>query len=241
MNHLRPPLLLLLALSACGAREEGLQLHLQLALRPVGDAQVEGTTRHFTTDGGDRISLSRAHVTLSSVELFPCATSSARRWWHWLSPLGTAHAHSTSSPRRLGVPHVLGLEQPDGEVRVLGTLRPPPGSYCRARLVFGPADADAEGLATAGADMEGKTLLLEGELLPAGGGSAQPFRLEGNGLASIELSLEGLSLDEDTPKASRTIHLAYDRWLDGVALATAGAADQVLRNLAESATMEPSP
>ncbi|QRO02089.1 hypothetical protein JRI60_25295 [Archangium violaceum] len=235
--HLSPALLLL-ALCACGSREEGIQLHLDLALRPSGTAVSENATRSFTNDRGERITLTRAYVTLSSVEIFPCPTTSAWRWLRLLSPIGTAEAHETSSPRKLGVPHVSGLERPDGEALALGTLQPPPGSYCRARLVFSPADADAEGLPT-GASMEGKTLLLEGEVLPTGGGAARPFRLETNGLANAEVSLEGLSLTQDAPEASRTVQLAYDKWLDGVDPTSAGATEQVLKNLASSATLGP--
>lgn len=230
--------LLLLALCACGAREEGVRLHLGLDLRPSHPTLVEGSVRQFTNDRGDRITLNRAHVTLGSVEIFPCQTSSAWRWLRALSPIGTAQAHEANTPRRLGIPHVNGLELPDGELKALGTLEPPPGSYCRARLVFAPADADAEGL-TPAADMEGRTLLLEGRFLPASGGPEQSFRLESASLTNAELRLEGLSLTPDALEASRTLHLAYDLWLDGVDPTSPGAAEQVLRNVAHSATIGP--
>ncbi|PTL80886.1 hypothetical protein [Vitiosangium sp. GDMCC 1.1324] len=236
MKH--TPALILLALCACGSREEGIRLHLELELHAARGAQVEGSVRQFTNDRGDHITLTRAHVTLSSVEIFPCQTSSAWRWLRMLSPIGTAEAHEAGSPRRLGTPHVSALELSDGEPLELGTLQPPPGSYCRARLVFAPADADAEGL-TAGMDMEGKTLLLEGQLLPSSGGPARTFRVESANLANAELWLEGLSLSEDALEASRTIHLAYDRWLDGVDPTSEGAAEQVLHNVASSATIGP--
>jgi hypothetical protein len=117
-------------------------------------------------------------------------------------------------------------------------LEPPPGNYCRARLVFAPADADAEGL-TPEVDMEGRTLLLEGRVLPATGGPEQPFRLESASLTNAELWLEGLALTPDALEASRTLHLAYDRWLDGMDPTSPGAAEQVLRNVAGSATIGP--
>lgn len=229
--------LLLLALGACGSREEGTQLHLRLAFQPTREISAAGTVRQFTTAQGDRITLSRASLTLHSVEIFPCETS-AWRWLRRLSPIGTAEAHEAGSPRRLGVPHVRGLEQPDGEGLELGTLHPPPGSYCRARLVFAPADADAEGLSDQ-ADMEGRTLRLEGEWFPAGGGSARPFVLETNSLANAEVALEGLSLTPDALEARRTILLAYDRWLDGVDPTSEAAAEQVLRNVTRAATLPP--
>ncbi|MFY0522529.1 hypothetical protein ACN28I_04735 [Archangium gephyra] len=238
MTSRSAPVLLLLALCACGAREEGIRLHLGLDFRPTSPALAEGFARQFTNSQGDRITLDRAHITLSSVEIIPCQTSSAWRWLRRLSPIGTAEAHEANTPRRLGTPHVSGLERPDGEPWALGTLQPPPGSYCRARLVFAPADADAEGL-TPGVDMEGRTLLLEGRVLPASGGPERPFRLESASLTNAEVWLEGLSLTPDALEASRTLHLAYDRWLDGVDPASPGAAEQVLRNVAGSATIGP--
>lgn len=236
MKHL--PALVLLALCACGSREEGIRLHLALQLRPARQVQSEGSTRQFTTAQGAQLTLTRAHVTLSSVEIFPCQTSSAWRWLRLLSPIGTAEAHEAGSPRRLGIPHVSGLELADGEALALGTLEPPPGSYCRARLVFAPADEDAEGLAP-GMDMEGKTLLLEGQLVPSGGGPARNFHVETPSLMNAEVWLEGLALTPDALEASRTLHLAYDTWLDGVDLASPEAAEQVLRNVASSATIGP--
>jgi hypothetical protein len=232
------PVLLLLALCACGAREEGTRLHLGLDFRPARQTWAEGSARQFTNDRGDRITLERAHVTLGSVEIIPCQTSSAWRWLRALSPIGTAEAHEANTPRRLGTPHVSGLGLADGEPKVLGTLEPPPGNYCRARLVFAPADADAEGL-TPEVDMEGRTLLLEGRVLPANGGPEQPFRLESASLTNAELWLEGLALTPDALEATRTLHLAYDRWLDGVDPTSPGAAEQVLRNVAGSATIGP--
>ena len=230
--------LLLVALGGCGEREEGVQLHLRLDLRPEREASTASTARQFTTPQGARITLNRAAFTLSSVEIFPCETSSAWRWPRWLSLVATAEAHELGSPRLLGVPHVSGLELPDGQALELGTLHPPPGSYCRARLIFAPADEDAEGLSTQ-QDMEGRTLLLEGESAPASGQPARPFHLETPTLINAEVRLEGLSLTPDALEASRTIHLAYDRWLDGVDPTSEGAAEQVLRNVAASVTLAP--
>jgi hypothetical protein len=233
-------LALLSALTGCGSREEGLRLHLGLVHRAGRGAQVEGSSRHFTNDRGERITLSRAYLTVSSVELIACPSLSTWRWLSRLSPVGTAHAHSESSPRRLGTPHVSSLERPDGELLVLGTLRPPPAAYCRARLVLGPADADAEG-EPAQAGMVGKTLRLEGTFAPATGEPVQPFTLESSAVANAELPLEALHLSEETPESHQLITLAYDRWLDGLSPLEPGAAAQALRNAAASAQVAPSP
>lgn len=238
------PLLCLWTLCACGAREDGTRLHLGLDFRPTLPVGAQGASREFLTNGGDRITLRRAHVTLSSVELFACQTSTAWRWLRALSPVGTAEAHTEGSPRKLGTPHVVGPGAgpglADAEVRTLGTLHPPPGRYCRAHLVFAPADADAEGLGQ-GPDMVGKTLRLEGEWAPAGGGAARPFVLESTGVLNADVALEGLELTPEALEASRTLHLAYDRWLEGVDLAAGGdaATERALRNVAGSASAGP--
>jgi hypothetical protein len=235
-----PLLVLLLALTGCGWREEGLRLQLSLAHHAARGAQVEGASRHFTTEAGDRVTLSRAYLTLSSVELIPCQASSAWRWLRQLSPVGTAQAHSESSPKRLGTPHVSSLARSDGEALELGTLYPPPAAYCRARLVFGPADADAQGEPLP-VGMVGKTLLLEGSLVSATGGPVQPFTLESSGVVNAELPLEALRLSEESPEAHLLITLAYDHWLEGLSCLTPEAAAQALRNVAASATIAPSP
>jgi hypothetical protein len=231
---------LVLLLTGCGSREEGLRLHLGLAYHSARGAQVDGSARHFTNDRGERITLSRAYLTVSSVELIPCPTLSAWRWLSQLSPVGTAEAHSETNPRRLGTPHVSSLELPDEEVLALGTLHPPPATYCRVRLTLGPADADAEGEPSQ-VGMEGKSLLLEGTLVPATGEPAQPFHLESSAVSSAELPLELLTLSQESPESHQRITLAYDRWLDGLSPLAAGASDQALRNVAASAAMAPLP
>ena len=149
-----------------------MRLHLGLVLKSVrGAEQGEGATRTFFTVQGHRVTLTRAYVTLQSVELRPCPrTTRAWRWLRALSPIGTAEAHTVTNPLRLGTPHVSGLSQVEAAALELGTLQPPPGSYCTVFPVFAPADSDAEGLPS-DVNMTGQTLLLEGEVVPASGGA----------------------------------------------------------------------
>jgi hypothetical protein len=231
---------LLWALTGCGWREEGMRLTLGLAHHAERGVRIESGSRAFTTDRGELITLSRAYLTVSSVELIPCPAPSAWRWLRQLSPVGTAYAHSEPNPRRLGTPHVISLERADGEPLELGTVRPPPATYCRALVVFAPADADAEGELPRGG-MTGKTLLLEGTAAAAAGEPARPFFLESNASATVELPLEALRLSEESPESRQLMTLAYDRWLDGLSPLEPGAASQALRNAATSATLAPSP
>ncbi|RKG85529.1 hypothetical protein [Corallococcus terminator] len=231
----------LCGLGGCGERVDGVHVTLGLEHRATSHGvEASGGERSFTRTDGQTLTLTRGYVTLGSVELKPCEEALGWRLLRAVSPIGTAHAHSTGSPRLLGTPHVSGLERPDGNVLTLGTLRPAPGRYCRARLTFEPADTDAEGLALAadsGVDMVGRTLWLEGTRVPAGGGEPQPFRLVTSNIASVEVVLDGLTLSEEEPVAERTFVLAWDRWLASVDLESQGAAATVLDTVARSVAM----
>lgn len=214
-----------------------MRLHLGLVLKSVrGAEQGEGAARTFFTVQGHRITLTRAYVTVQSVDIRPCPrTTRAWRWLRALSPIGTAEAHTATNPMRLGTPHVSGLAGAEAAL-ALGTLQPPPGSYCTVFPTFAPADSDAEGLPS-DVNMTGQTLLLEGEVVLASGGAARPFRLVSSGSVNVNLALEGLTLTEEAPEASRAIVLAYDRWFDGVDLTSPEAAQRVLENVAGTASV----
>ncbi len=236
----------LLCLTACagGEREEGMVLSLGLT---TGRARATGETaspRTLVNDKGTRASFTRALVTLGSVELLPCEEAGWRRLLRELSPLGTAHAHSVASPRKLGTPHVIGLERADGDVTDLGTLRPPPGRYCRARLVFEPADSDAEGLTAASqgpepVDMVGRSLHVRGAVLASEGGASQPFDVSAGGQTSVDVLLDGVTLSEEQPRAELLIVLAWDTWLDGVSPQEPPGRVDLLGNVARSASHRP--
>ena len=232
----------LLCLTACGGgdRVEGMELTLGVTTtraRPT----VETDPRTFVNAKGTRASFTRALVALGSVELLPCEETGWRRLLRGLSPVSTAWAHSASSPRRLGTPHVLGLDGADGDVTELGVLRPPPGRYCRARLTFEPADADAQGLTSASqgpepVDMVGRSLHVRGTLSPADGGEAQSFDTSSTGHTSVDVVLDGLTLSEAQPRAALVFTLAWDTWLDGVSPEAPPARVDLLGNVARSAS-----
>ncbi|MDC0712240.1 hypothetical protein POL68_27480 [Stigmatella sp. ncwal1] len=230
----------LVLLAGCGSREEGLHLNLRLAHQSEQEVQRVGEGRRFVNKRGERITLSRAYVTVSSIEIFACPVTGLRHWMQWLSPVGTAHAHSVTDPRRMGTPYVNSLERADGEVLEMQALQPSPGSYCRVRVVFGPADADAEQL-PAGGLMLNKTLLLEGEVSAADGSNVRPFKLESAGMASTELPFEALTLSDDAREASLHFTLAYDGWLDDVVWDSAEAAAQALSHVGSSVTLSRQP
>ncbi|MBF5045278.1 hypothetical protein FGE12_22930 [Aggregicoccus sp. 17bor-14] len=254
-RSLRLPVLLSLSLPAmsalllgagCGEHEEGTELALTLEAAPQGSVSTDAQGRHFTLADGRKVTLTRGWVTLSSVELLPCvepaSVSQRPRRLHLPAFsvmdlfIGTAHAHTGGTPTKLGSPHVLGLDEADGTAMALGALHPPVGRFCAARLAFSPADDDAHDLPTA-VDMVDRTLRLEGQVVPAGGGAPVPFTLESDALAGRDVTFAApLELSESAPSTTLRLALAYDRWLEGVALGDAEAGAQAVQAVSASAS-----
>lgn len=233
--------ILLPLLCACGTSEQSAGMQLELALThhygpddagdyPAGNAA--DTPRDFTTADGIPVRLTRGYLTVYSVELVACATQTAR-----------GPAHDISSPTKLAIPHVLRLMRADDEPLSVGTLEPPPGDYCTARLVLEPADGDARELPE-DVDMVGKTVHLEGTFQDSLG-ETSPFLLQSNGVVWVDVDLdaaplEGVTLSESTPTAHLTLAFLYDQWLEGVALSSDAPLEQsdVLINAVAAAGVE---
>ncbi|WP_241758942.1 hypothetical protein [Pyxidicoccus parkwayensis] len=233
----------LLSLAACGGGErvEGMELSLGVTTARARPGVEAGGPRTLVNAQGTRAAFSRALVTLGSVELLPCEEAGWLRLLRELSPVSTAWAHSSSSPRRLGTPHVIGLDGADGDVTELGVLHPPPGRYCRARLTFEPADEDAQGLDSAvdsaePMDMVGSSLHVRGTLSPADG-EARTFDATSAGHSSVDVLLDSLTLSEEQPRATLIFTLAWDTWLDGVSAQEPPSRVDLLGNVARSASV----
>ncbi|MFP2930681.1 hypothetical protein ACLESO_36875, partial [Pyxidicoccus sp. 3LG] len=116
--------------------------------------------------------------------------------------------------------------------------------YCRARLTFEPADADAQGLTSAAegpepVDMVGRTLHLRGTMSAADGSDARPFQVESTGRSSVDVLLDGLTLSEETPEATLVFSLAWDTWMDGVGPQEPPTRVDLLGNVARSVSLRP--
>lgn len=200
-----------------------------LELRAVHhSAQNAGNdvARTFANDLGQQIVLTRGYVVVSRVELLPC-TSTARRLWELLSPVGTAWAHGESGPTILAEGVVLNLLRADGAAKTLGTIEPPVGSYCSARVTFAPADAHARDLPTDVA-LTNQTFWLEGE----------GFSIQSALSGTVEVPIDPpVDLSEDGGQGRWTFGLAYDTWFNGVdmtAVDPAAAAQVILPNITAS-------
>jgi hypothetical protein len=137
-----------------------LQLFLALIASVVacGGSQSEGISVEvgLQNDASSSPALGpeRAFIGFQSLELVPCpeegtnasdlASSAAETFLVWfLQPIGEAEAHVEETPTLLGTSAVQDLMRGDAEILSVGSIGPPPGSYCKASVTFGPIDDDA--------------------------------------------------------------------------------------------------
>jgi hypothetical protein len=212
--------------AACGSSGRSDQTTVVLQARHAPGREVAGAgAPTFATASGERVTLTRAIVTLSSVELFPCQGAAAQLW-RWMSPVGIARAHGVGTERRLAAPILHDILAPEAELAELGKVHPYAGRYCWARVTLAPADADTPGAADAG--MIGASLSLEGTLSAPDGTNPRPFALRSATTRGVDVTaFPVLELGKDAV-ARRTFVLTYGGWLDGVDPQAAGAADQAL-------------
>ena len=219
----------------------------------VPEVNPDGAPRRFTTDLGYDIELERGYLVIEQVQLVQCAGSGAgeaesalRLLW----PRGIAHAHPLGGdPTLLGVPYVDSVLRADFALGEIGTMQPPPGRYCHARIVVAPADADAVGLPD-DVDMVGLSLYLEGTYVAPGSDQVVPFILESDDRRELLIPLVDfyngtptpLILDDDHRDAHLSLAELTNFWLDGVQFVGATQAEETRRALdAISLTMHHHP
>ena len=130
-------------LFACVADTRGIEVHVAY--------RADAVPNTLRSDLGYRIALSEVFLTVDSLELIACAEAneSALQIVQALWPFyaSTAHAHSATTPTRLGQPWVFDVVHAGGLPQLAGVLRPAPNRYCSASVNLGPPDLDAEGIA----------------------------------------------------------------------------------------------
>jgi hypothetical protein len=227
------PTVLLAPALACHKEDDGIEV--AVLLEPPPGPPLEGSERRFTSDLGYRIRLTRGYLSSQSVELVACAGAARRRSFSWIRE---AQAHGVSTPTRLGFGRVDSLLAPPGGAVSLGTLAPPPGSYCELTLGLRVADADAEGFPS-DVDMMGKTLFVGGFYTVPGGVEEVAFEGETTASAAAKAVLGPLALSGDgVRQATLLLSLATERWFDGADLAALSKEQigrAVLQNLSAAA------
>ena len=208
-----------LLLGACGEdyidnADAEVTVYLQPSVMP------ENNPRVFTLPSGTQVTIDKAYVALSALELMPCAANTVAQQWGkkvnaWL--FTPAVAHSGATPTRSGTPYWLDLtaEQP----QFMAVLYPPIASYCDVDLSFSRADDDTEFVLNGGtysaeqAVIIGQTFILEGQYTLAGAATAEPLSImSSKSLPVVNYDLAGMAL-EVNPVSSIDLKLDLHRWL----------------------------
>lgn len=211
----------LVMISACSSSDTtpGTKIHAHLTHLPTANTVTDGPTggKQFDNGQGVTIELTSAYLTISEMDLrTDCSASPFAHLFDTLYEMviPTAHAHTESTPTKIGSPLVVNVLNPDTEELEFGHFSPPPASYCGITVHMHPADADTRGLPTT-FPMDGLVLRIEGNY-DAGGGPAiftyeTPLELEHADIAfpaAIELSISNLT-DE------AHLNIEYHTWFNG--------------------------
>lgn len=198
--------------------------------------QAAPGTLAFDTDLGFEIRLEEAVLSITSLELLPCAPGAGPPTTAGvldrLSPWGaTAYAHIEEQPTVSNAVRPLDALHSGGLAVVVATLRPPPGRYCGLRVALARAGAPAGGAiaaARAGTKPAPSALRVRGRARRAGVEHA--VSVDAAADRSVEAPLtEALALSADQLTGAVTLFVDQRRWLDGVDFARAGAAAQHAR------------
>lgn len=221
MRHSALMFAALLALSSCGISDsdhEGISVRLVLEA-PSPPAAEEGA-RHFVSDRGDRIHLSKASLTNDTFELLPCEPHPHAVDWRGLSRsfrglfIATARAHhDTGDPLELHAGVVESLLAPSGERLEAGTFEPPPGAYCGLRHRAAP-----DHHASASAGDAHFTFIFEGTIEGAGGAPETQLRISTDRPFETELRFAPLHLSAEAATATLVLGKSLEGLFDGIDL-----------------------
>ena len=223
----------LLLISACSSTDTtpGTEVHAHVTHLPPATTVTETATpgKQFVNDNSVTIELTSAYLTLSEMDIRTnCSASPFARLLDAVYELvvPVAHAHTESTPTKLGEPLVVNVLNPDTEELEFGHFSPPPASYCGITVHMHPADADARGLPTT-FSMVGLVLRIEGSYDDGLGGgpiaftvetAVEPEHADVAFPAPIVLSASNLS-DE------AHLNIEYQTWFNGFDAATMAALD----------------
>lgn len=173
----------------------------------LGDAPIDSAD-------AQHVHLTRARVAVHSLELRACPESTLAQAMRLFAP-SVAHAHSTASPTRIGVPTVLNALS--DEALHPGIFRPVPGAYCGLRGMLATPDLDALGADPsaplhAAAELHGERLGPDGEVLST-------FVLSSTMSVAFEWTFEQpLVLDANTPYAEAWVVVDAEAWMAATVL-----------------------
>lgn len=175
----------------------------------------------FRNSENTQITLSKAYLVIWSVQLeTDCHAHNFTELWRPLFNflLPTAHAHAEATPTKLGTPNVIDLLAEDSVEIKLGTIQPPPNTYCGVSIEFAKADEDAHGLPE-NVNMINRTVYLEGQYLLSGRSGVFTVDTAKTLLPKYALLKEPLHLSASSLTGKMSVNIRYDRWFDGLNLA----------------------
>lgn len=213
-----------LLISACSSTDTtpGTEVHAHMTHSPAAAPPAPGVTegassKTITLSSGDTIELTSAYLTISEMDLRTnCSTNPFARLLDTMYELviPVAHAHTESTPTKIGEPLIVNVLNPDTEELEFGHFSPPPDSYCGITVHMHPADVDSRGLPTT-VDMVGKVLHLEGTYTGTStltfliNISIEPEHADIVFPAAIELSATNLT-------GEAHLNIEYNTWFNGL-------------------------
>lgn len=252
----------LLGLAACQSEKAGTTVLIAALHHATPDAlgnipdHHDPESRVFTNDQGYQVVLRQGYFVLTAVEIIraPAATVPAAFSGFSTLLLPAAVAHTMGSPTRLGAPNVIDLLGADLTARDLGHIEPPPGTYDKLRITWGPAEVDAGFLPT-DFDMVDHALQLAGRAIK--GTDTLDFVVSDAGIDSVEVDFSTAAAHAPSPwlgvdgarlvlgsgeQATVGVGMIYDKWFNGVdfkTMSTEARHDRVLANIRASLGYHP--
>lgn len=209
----------------------GAEVRVALAAPAWPNADAPDDLGLVTLPSGAEVLVERALLSVASVELEPCATALRERATPRERAAGVAYAHTEGGdPLRLdaGVVDWLLRRAPTA----LGTLRPPPDTYCRVILRVDGAVAGTRAM-PADVDFAGKTLVIDGFWRPVGG-AWRPFHVAETAAFDLDAPLDGVVLGATTRALAVNVASDPSAWFEGVDLDAKGAGRAVLERVRAS-------
>jgi len=180
--------------------------------------KVPAGAKTFRNSENTQITLSKAYLVMWSVQLeTDCQAHNFTKLFNFLLPAAQAHAEAT--PTKLDTPNVINLLAEDSVEIKLGTIQPPPNTYCGVSIEFAKADEDAHGLPE-DVNMVNRTVYLEGQYSLSGSNNSGVFTLDTAKtlLPKYALLKEPLNLSASNLSGRVSVSVRYDRWFDGLNL-----------------------
>ena len=218
----------MLLLQACSSADitPGTEVHAHVTHLPsAATVTTTAAGKQFVNNQGVTIELSSAYIVLSEMDLRTDCGASPFAWLLdslYELALPAAHAHTESTPTKLGTPLVVNVINPDSEELEFGHFSPAAGSYCGITVHMHPADADARNLPAA-LSMAGLVLHIEGSYDTGAGATAftvetaiEPEHADVAFHETIDLSASNLGGDAH-------LNIEYSTWFDGFDAATIAA------------------